>query len=162
MDKKKLLIIGGVLLVAGAGIYFWKKSKSSDVEESKETKEESKEKKDDAPKKVDSRILKIEETIERKPIKGTPLNLELEEKKPVVADKPKVKQLTAEELESKLQQSCGKKPLLKKNKKKYEQCRENTKAKLRGEGYISFSGEEEGVVPSSFYSSFDSHLDLDL
>jgi hypothetical protein len=36
MDKKKLLIIGGVLLVAGvgAGIYFWKKGKDAKSSES--------------------------------------------------------------------------------------------------------------------------------
>jgi hypothetical protein len=70
--------------------------------------------------------------------------------------------LTSAELDSKLQSGCGKKPLLKKNKRKYEECRENLKSKLRSEGYISFSGEEESIVPNTFYSSFDSNLDLDL
>jgi len=149
MENKKIYTILGVLAGAGLIYYFWKKSKSSDVEESKE------EVKEDATKKAEGKILRIEKDF------STPLNLELEEKKPVVQEKPKVKQLTSAELDLKLQQ-CGKKPLLKKNKKKYEECRENLKSKLRSEGYISFSGEQESIVPNTFYSSFDSNLDLDL
>jgi hypothetical protein len=149
MESKKIYTIIGILAGAGLIYYFWKKSKSSDVEESKE------EVKEDAPKKAEGKILRIEKDF------STPLNLELEEKKPVVQEKPKVKQLTSAELDLKLQQ-CGKKPLLKKNKKKYEECRENLKSKLRSEGYISFSGEQESIVPNTFYSSFDSNLDLDL
>ena len=42
MDKKKLLIIGGVLLVAGAGIYFWKKSKDGTSSDSDDNSEGSK------------------------------------------------------------------------------------------------------------------------
>ncbi len=160
MENKKIYAIVGVLAGAGLVYYFWKKSKSSDVEESKE---EVKEEKVDAPKKAEGKILRIEKDFEaRKGFKGTPLNLELEEKKPVVQEKPKVTQLTSAELDSKLQSGCGKKPLLKKNKKKYEECRENLKSKLRSEGYISFSGEQESIVPNTFYSSFDSNLDLDL
>jgi hypothetical protein len=150
MEKKKIYTIIGVLAGAGLVYYFWKKNKSS---ESKIDEEKDDDKKEDAEKVKKLTFSKVDLSKEIKKAKDTPKD---------VQDKPKVKQLTAEELESKLQQTCGKKPLLKKNKKKYEQCRENAKSKLRSEGYISFSGEEERVVPSTFYSSFDSHLDLDL
>ena len=65
-------------------------------------------------------------------------------------------------MESKLQTACGKKPLLKKNKVKYEQCRENYKNKLKSEGFSFFAGKTESVIAEDFYSSFESNLDLDI
>ena len=153
MEKKKLYTIIGVLAGAGLVYYFWKKNNSSNTKSDDEKKEEKDEPKEDAEKVSKIKFAKVDISKDIKRARNSAKDVE---------DKPKVKQLTAEELESKLQKTCGKKPLLKKNKKKYEQCRENAKAKLRSEGYISFSGQEEGVVPSTFYSSFDSHLDLDL
>lgn len=68
------------------------------------------------------------------------------------------KKLTPEELETLLQKGCGKKPRLKRNKVKYEECRSNLTAKLKGEGLVAF----DGSYNTGFYSNFENNLDLDL
>jgi len=164
MDKKKLLIIGGTLLVAGvgAGIYFWKKSKSSNVEESKE---EVKEKKADIPKGEKAQILRVKENFQaRKEVKPISFDIELEEKKFFVEDKASETPAPVKTLNTRKEkrQACGLKPLLKKKRAEWQKC-------VDAGGEASFEGDFdeferdymdfEGV---GSYSSFQSQFDIDL
>ena len=168
MDKKKLLIIGGTLLVAGvgAGIYFWKKSKSSNVEESKE---EVKEKKADIPKGEKAQISRIKETFQaRKEVKPIRFDIELEEKKPTTeSETPAPASETLAPVKTlntrkEKRQACGLKPLLKKKRTEWQKC-------VDAGGEASFEGDFdeferdymdfEGV---GSYSSFQSQFDIDL
>jgi len=123
MDKKKILIIVGVVAVVGIGYYLWNKSKKSADE---------KEATDDTAK-----------TDEATDVTATaPANT------PKTATAPAPKKLTAQELESKLQSGCGKKPKLKKNKEKYDKCRADLTAKLKSQGLVAFDGSSyfEGLA----------------
>jgi cytoskeletal protein RodZ len=164
MKKKKILIIGGVvLLVAGVGFYFWNKNKKSnkDANEGLESKP------------ADT-TAKSEDGVDKKEAK-TPAPNEKTDVKTASTEEnktPIVKKLTAQELEMKLQSACGKKPLLKKNKALYNQCRAKETDKLAKlgmvEGYnvggtaIVGTSSFEGVVDKDFFSGFDNNFDLNL
>jgi len=150
MEKKTIFYILGGVAILGVGYYFWSKRKKSAEEKEEEAEKDTAETKEGAETTTDATNSKKSEV---KTPTGTAVKTE---------PKKQVKKLSASELESKLQARCGKKPKLKKNKKKYEQCRADYKAKLRSDGYIDFIGQEEGVVSGGFYSSFDSSLNLDL
>jgi len=124
MKNKKIYYVIGGLAVLGIGYYLWNKSKKS-----AEVKEAT-----DETTKTD---VKASET----PVKESATA-------PATAPATETKKLTAEELESKLQSSCGKKPKLKKNIIKYNQCRDNATAKLKSQGLVSFDGSYgfEGVA----------------
>ena len=151
MDKKKILIIVGVVAVAGIGFYLWNKRKKSTDE---------KESSDSVEKPTDES--KSTSTDVTTPKGATPTSSAPKSATPTTPTKPVVKKLTAQELEARLQSGCGKKPLLKKNKVKYEQCRSNLTAKLRSQGLVSFDGSYtfENFIDSDFYSDFDNNFDI--
>ena len=128
MEKKKMYyVIGGIALL-GIGYYLWNKNKKS-----AEVKEAT-----DETTKTD---VSATETSVKEPA-TSPASA------PVTAPVTALKKLTAQELESKLQSSCGKKPKLKKNIALYNQCRDNATAKLKKEGLVAFDGSYcfEGVA----------------
>ena len=170
MDKKKLLIIGGTLLVAGvgAGIYFWKKSKYSNVEESKE---EVKEKKADIPKGEKAQILRVKENFQaRKEIKPTLIDIEFEEKKPASASETPapasetptpVKTLNTRKEK---RQACGLKPLpiQKKKRAEWQKCVDaGGEASFEGD-FDEFERDYMDFQGVGSYSSFQSQFDIDL
>jgi hypothetical protein len=161
MDKKKLLIIGGTLLVAGvgAGIYFWKKSKSSNVEESKE---EVKEKKADIPKGEKAQILRVKENFQaRKEIKPTLIDIEFEEKKPASASETPTPVKTLNTRKEK-RQACGLKPLLKKKRTEWQKCVDaGGEASFEGD-FDEFERDYMDFQGVGSYSSFQSQFDIDL
>jgi LPXTG-motif cell wall-anchored protein len=150
MEKKTIFYILGGVAILGVGYYLWSKRKKSAEEKEEGEEKDTAETKEGAETTTDATNTK---KAEAKTPTGTAVKTE---------PKKQVKKLSASELESKLQSRCGKKPKLKKNKKKYEQCRNEYKAKLKSEGYIDFTGDSESVVSDGFYSSFDSSLNLDL
>ena len=156
MDKKKILIIVGVVAVAGIGFYLWKKRKKSTDE---------KESSDSVEKPTDeSKSTSTDSTTPTSsaPKSATPTSSAPKSATPTTSTQPSVKKLTPQELEARLQSGCGKKPLLKKNKVKYEQCRSNLTAKLRSQGLVSFDGSYtfENFIDSDFYSDFDNNFDI--
>jgi hypothetical protein len=119
MEKKTIYYIVGGIAVLGIGYYLWNKSKK--------TAEEKEATDDTATKDVET---------------------DATANKPATATTPAPKKLTAQELESKLQSGCGKKPKLKKNKVRYDQCRADLTAKLKSQGLVAFDGSYyfEGVA----------------
>jgi Tfp pilus assembly protein PilO len=149
MERKTIFYIVGAVAVIGIGYYLWNKNKKAGEEKTEgEEKEEAEVVKEETDANAKSKI------AIKKPIDAI--------KDAVKSVQSNVKKLTAQELESKLQSTCGKKPLLKKNKIKWEQCRTDYTNKLRSQGLISFDGTSESIVDNGFYSSFDNTLDLDL
>jgi hypothetical protein len=129
-NNKMYYVIGGIA-VLGIGYYLWNKSKKS--AEVKEATDETT--KSDLG--TDATATAPAPTPATAPAPATAPTSETSPKK-----------LTAQELESKLQSSCGKKPKLKKNIVKYNQCRDNATAKLKKEGLVAFDGSYgfEGVA----------------
>ena len=132
MKNKKMYYVIGGLAVLGIGYYLWNKNKKS--AEVKEATDETT--KSDLG--TDATATAPAPTPATAPA-PTPATAPTSETSP--------KKLTAQELESKLQSSCGKKPKLKKNIVKYNQCRDNATAKLKSQGLVSFDGsyDFEGV-----------------
>ena len=136
MEKKTIYYIVGGIAVLGIGYYLWNKSKKP---------AEEKEVTDDTTKTdvaTDGTATDVAtDKSATTPVKATT---------PVTATSttPAPKKLTAQELESKLQSGCGKKPKLKKNKVKYDQCRADLTAKLKSQGLVAFDGSYyfEGVA----------------
>jgi hypothetical protein len=116
MDKKKILIGLGVLAAVGIGYYFWNKRNKPATE---------KEVTDDE---TDLNVVNM------------PIPIDKPETKSETEPSPASKKLTEQELESKLQSACGKKPKLRRNKKLYKECRKKTTSKLKSEGLVSFDG----------------------
>ena len=133
MEKKKMYyVIGGIALL-GIGYYMWNKSKkTAEVKEST-----------DATKTDSSTDVTATETPAKVPAPASTTA-----PAPTTAPTTAPKKLTAEELESKLQSGCGKKPKLKKNIVKYNQCRADLTAKLKSQGLVAFDGSNsfEGVA----------------
>ena len=69
------------------------------------------------------------------------------------------KKLTKDELNSKLESGCGKKPKLKKNKDKYAKCRSDLTAKLKSQGLVAFDGSYS-FVGSDFDQFRDDYVDF--
>jgi len=152
MEKKIIYYIIGGIAILGIGYYLMNKGKKTTND-----------------KEIDSDSMALDSmTLDKKSVNKSKLT-----KTPVKiytssdiakAKMAEIKKLTPQELESELA-VCGKKPRLKKNKKKYEQCRSNIMDKLKGEGLVAFDGSyviDESVVGNGFYSNFDNGLDLDL
>ena len=135
MEKKTIYYIVGGIAVLGIGYYLWNKSKKPATE--KEATD------DTATKDVETDATATDGTATDKSVTTTATATA-----PVTANKPAPKKLTAQELESKLQSGCGKKPKLKKNKVKYDQCRADLTAKLKSQGLVAFDGSYyfEGVA----------------
>jgi hypothetical protein len=152
MDKKTIYYIIGGVAILGIGYYLMNKGKKPTND-----------------KEIDADAMALDSmTLDKKEVDKSELK-EIPVKLPATANatptKPAPKKLTAQELESKLQSACGKKPKLKKNKIKYEECRANLTAKLKGQGLVSFDGSyslENNVFGAGFYSNFENNLDLDL
>ena len=172
MENKKIYTIVGVLAGAGLIYYFWKKSKSSDVEESKE---EVKEKKADIPKGEKAQILRVKENFQaRKEVKPISFDIELEEKKFFVEDKASETPAIEKGTGIKGLKGSDRKDFRKDTRatceekfgsgKDYRQCKRRVKG-----GGIPFEGDFdefekdymdfEGV---GSYSSFQSQFDIDL
>ena len=132
MEKKTIYYILGGVAVIGIGYYLWNKNKNKASEEKEAT--------DDSAKKDEV----IEDTATDTAVKKSTINdskiATSTATATATAPKPAPKKLTAQELESKLQSGCGKKPKLKKNKVKYYQCRADLTAKLKSQGLVAFDG----------------------
>ena len=162
MEKKTIYYIIGGVAVLGIGYYFWNKSKSDKSKETGETTPVSSESSNEESVTKEKEVnTSKEDGVAVKP-SFKPLNVKVDGIKNIATSVAKLKPISSQELESKLQTACGKKPLLKKNKVKYEQCRENYKNKLKSEGFSFFAGKTESVIAEDFYSSFESNLDLDI
>lgn len=150
MEKKTIYYIIGGVAILGIGYYLMNKGKKPTND-----------------KEIDADSMALDSmTLDKKEVDKSELK-EIPVKLPATATptKPAPNKLTAQELESKLQSGCGKKPKLKKNKIKYEECRANLTAKLKGQGLVSFDGSyslENNVFGAGFYSNFENNLDLDL
>jgi hypothetical protein len=136
MEKKTIYYIVGGIAVLGIGYYLWNKSKK--------TTEEKEATDDTATKDVETDATATDKSATA----STPATATPNKSATTPATKPAPKKLTAQELESKLQSGCGKKPKLKKNKIKYEQCRADLTAKLKSQGLVAFDGSYyfEGVA----------------
>ena len=148
MNKKTIYYIIGGVVILGIGYYLMNKNKKTGSE-GKDDAEEVDSTKTDSTKKPSTTLVKtpvtIPATIPAKAIEKT--------------------KLTPQELESKLASGCGKKPKLKKNKVKYDECRANLTAKFKDEGLVAFDGSyssQDNIVGGAFYSNFENSLDLDL
>jgi len=130
MEKKTIYYIIGGIAVLGIGYYLWNKSKKS-AEEKEPTD-------DTATTDVATDVTATDKSATATAPATTP----------APATKPAPKKLTAQELESKLQSGCGKKPKLKKNKVRYDKCRADLTAKLKSQGLVAFDGSYyfEGVA----------------
>jgi hypothetical protein len=136
MEKKTIYYIVGGIAVLGIGYYLWNKSKK--------TAEEKEATDDTATKDVETDATATDKSATTPATSTTPATAN----KPATATTPAPKKLTAQELESKLQSGCGKKPLLKKNKIQYNKCRTDLTAKLKSQGLVAFDGSYyfEGVA----------------
>jgi|688.fasta_scaffold08988_17 hypothetical protein len=136
MEKKTIYYIVGGIAVLGIGYYLWNKSKK--------TAEEKEATDDTATKDVETDATATDKSATTPATSTTPATAN----KPATATTPAPKKLTAQELESKLQSGCGKKPKLKKNKVRYDQCRADLTAKLKSQGLVAFDGSYyfEGVA----------------
>jgi hypothetical protein len=154
MEKKTIYYIIGGVAILGIGYYLMNKGKKPTDKKETDT--------EDNSMALDSMTLD-NKAVDKSEIKAIPVKLP--PSLTPTATKPAPKKLTPQELESKLQSACGKKPLTKKNKIKYEQCRTDLTAKLKGQGLVSFDGSyslENNVFGAGFYSNFENNLDLDL
>lgn len=138
MEKKTIYYIVGGIAVLGIGYYLYNKSKKTATE--KEATD------DTATKDVETDATATDKSATAStPATATPNKSATAT---ATATTPAPKKLTAQELESKLQSGCGKKPKLKKNKRKYDQCRADLTAKLKSQGLVAFDGSYyfEGVA----------------
>jgi hypothetical protein len=165
MEKKTIYYIIGGIAILGIGYYFMNKGEKTGSE-SKDNAEEV-----DSDTDIKNGALTDGTTKDGKSIpRFQNPNIEIDKSstptsKSLKDDTPSPTKLTKEELNSKLASGCGKKPKLKKNKTKYEQCRTDLKAKLKSQGLIAFDGSyssQDNIVDGGFYSNFDNGLDLDL
>jgi LPXTG-motif cell wall-anchored protein len=145
MDKKKLLIIGGVLLVAGAGIYFWKKSKDGTSSDSDDNSTGSKS--DGSTKSTTATA----PTTASAPVTETTA--------PATETTAPAKTLNTRKEKRK---ACGRRPALKKKRTEWQQC-------VDAGGEASFEGDFDGFQRDYMdfqgvgsYSSFQSQFDIDL
>jgi hypothetical protein len=138
MEKKTIYYIVGGIAVLGIGYYLWNKSKKTATE--KEATD------DTATKDVETDATATDKSATA--TATTPATATATPNKSATTPAPAPKKLTAQELESKLQSGCGKKPKLKKNKVKYDQCRADLTAKLKSQGLVAFDGSYyfEGVA----------------
>ena len=138
MEKKTIYYIVGGIAVLGIGYYLWNKSKKTATE---------KEATDDTTKTDVATDVATDGTATDKSATTT-ATATATATAPVTANKPAPKKLTAQELESKLQSGCVKKPKLKKNKALYDKCRADLTAKLKSQGLVAFDGSYyfEGVA----------------
>jgi hypothetical protein len=133
LKNKSLYILIGSVAIIGVGYYLWNKNKQTSNLKSNEI---------------------ADDVVVDKEIK-----VAIETKEQVT---PKLIKISKEELESKLQSACGKKPKLKKNKILYDKCRSKYIDKLKSQGYTSFDGSFEGVVSEEFFNQFDNGWDINL
>lgn len=148
MKSKKIYYIIGAISILGIGYYLWNKNKTQQKSTKKSTDDE-----------ID--IYDKDTSVNVTQKRRIPVKIELKQQLSPISI-PSVKKLTAQELEIQLQNKCGKKPKLKKNKRRYEQCRSDYTAKLKYEGLVAFDGTYESVVADSFYSSFESSWDINM
>lgn len=134
MNKKTIMYIVGGVAVIGIGYYLWNKNKKSTEEKPS----------------IDNKNTKVA-TDEGATNVAT--NVATDE------DKTKIVKLTKDELNSKLESGCGKKPLLKKNKDKYAKCRSDLTAKLKSQGLVAFDGSYS-FVGSDFDQFRDDYIDF--
>lgn len=151
MEKKTIYYIIGGIAILGIGYYLMNKGKKTTNDKEIDSDSMALDSMS-----LDKKVVKNKSQMTKIPAKLNALSI------PTTTPAPT--KLTPQELESELA-VCGKKPRLKKNKKKYEQCRSNIMDKLKGEGLVAFDGSyviDESVVGDGFYSNFDNGLDLDL
>ena len=151
MDKKKIYYIVGGIAILGIVYYLMNKGKKTNSENTDTDDTDN----TDSSKKAES----------KSELKQVPVKIPASITANTTPTTPAPKKLTAQELESKLQSGCGKKPTRKKWKEKYDKCRADLTTKLKGEGLVSFDGSyslENNVFGAGFYSNFENNLDLDL
>ena len=140
MNKKTIMYIVGGVAVIGIGYYLWNKNKKSAEEkpsiDNKNTKD-----------------LATDEGATKVPTDEGATGVATDE------DKTKIVKLTKDELNSKLESGCGKKPKLKKNKDKYAKCRSDLTAKLKSQGLVAFDGSYS-FVGSDFDQFREDYIDF--
>lgn len=135
MNKKTIMYIVGGVAVIGIGYYLWNKNKKSTEEKPS----------------IDNKNTKDLATDEG--ATNVETNVATDE------DKTKIVKLTKDELNSKLESGCGKKPKLKKNKDKYAKCRSDLTAKLKSQGLVAFDGSYS-FVGSDFDQFRNDYVDF--
>lgn len=157
MEKKTIYYIVGGIAVLGIGYYLYNKSKKP--AEEKEVTDDNAVKGED----TDETAVKGEtkEVSSTTPTATTPTATTptATTKTPVISG---IAKLTAQQLELRLQNKCGKKPKLKKNIRLYNLCRTQNTAKLKNQGLIAFDGSYSFDSVDDFFSGFDSNFDLNL
>ena len=139
MNKKTIMYIVGGVAVVGIGYYLWNKSKKTTEEKPS----------------IDNKNTKVatDEGSTKVATDEGSTNVATDE------DKTKIVKLTKDELNSKLESGCGKKPKLKKNKDKYAKCRSDLTAKLKSQGLVAFDGSYS-FVGSDFDQFRDDYVDF--
>ena len=155
MEKKTIYYIIGGFAVLGIGYYLWNKNKKDTQGRAEGSSEEDLETSTDTA----TRIAETKSKATEMPTSdSTPTSAST----PTPTPTPVIKKLTPQELESKLQSACGKKPLSKKNKTLWNNCRNNMKDKLKSQGLLAFDGSYSFEGSNDFYSGFDDNFDLNL
>lgn len=150
MEKKTIYYIIGGIAILGIGYYFMNKGKKTTNE-----------------KEIDGDSMALDTmTLDKKSVNKSQLTKIPVKQIPLAipTSTPATVKLTEEELAKELTK-CGKKPKLKKNKARWNDCLNNTRTKLKAEGLVAFDGSyiiDESVVGDGFFSNFDNGLNLDL
>ena len=148
MNKKTIMYIVGGVAVVGIGYYLWNKSKKTTEEKPSIDNKNTKVATDEGSTKVAT-----DEGSTKVATDEGSTNVATDE------DKTKIVKLTKDELNSKLESGCGKKPKLKKNKDKYAKCRSDLTAKLKSQGLVAFDGSYS-FVGSDFDQFRDDYVDF--
>ena len=158
MENKNLIYIVGGIAVVGIGYYMWKRRKSATPQQ--------------AP--VNTNVKDADATAEETEPKATPIG---KPKSPMASEtitavgtsippastQPKAStpastktQLGRLEVEKRIFTACGMKPtgLFKERRNKWDDCKDRTKANLKAQGLISFSGDRYSNMSNDFDISF--------
>jgi len=169
MEKKTIYYIIGGVAVLGIGYYFWNKSKTDKTKETGETTPVSSESSNEESVTKEKEVTTSKEDgVAVKP-SFKPLNVKVDGIKNiagVINATSGIVKLSPQELESKLQSACGKKPsklALKRNKEAYAKCRSENERKLTQSKVNAPNSNTLDFIGSyDMFSNFESSLDLDI
>ena len=164
MEKKTIYYIIGGVAVLGIGYYFWNKSKTDKSKETGETTPVSSESSNEESVTKEKEVTTSSDDTKKPILK--PLNFKVDGIKNIATAVSKFKPKSSQELESKLQSACGKKPsilALKRNKEAYAKCRSENERKLTQSKVNAPNSNTLDFIGSyDMFSNFESNLDLDI